>query len=467
VLGMNGHISKPIDPEVLYATLAGFLTVSANERPGPVTAANLRPTTDTGQGSPELPLIMGLDIAAGLRHTSGNKALYAKLLASFARDFVGFADNMQRLLQSGQSDEALRQAHTLKGLAATLGAHEVRSLTTTLESSIRDGIDPAEVRQQLTDTGDTLDALLGAIRMVFVDTDGLPQHDSQSRPAPEASPDAAPLIEDGGVPDGGAPDSGIVECRNSAQCANQAACIDAANSLACGAGSANCFCRPPCDPFSTVSPCNNGDSCYWFSFPPDNSGACVPLGTGGDLGEPCTTTFDGQGMETSNTCSAFKNLFCLGGIPSEPSGTCSRYCTTSSNICGSLGDYQCIEGSAGSGFGRCVNTISTAMDIGDQCTGPASCDDMCSTQLDVCTAACPNDLDLCPRNTVCVYLPQEDWRCLKACVTDAECTPPGHICENVNPPGSPELKICRPPRCTMDSECAGATCRISSGFCQP
>jgi len=284
--------------------------------------------------------------------------------------------------------------------------------------------------------------------------------------ATAASPDAAPLIEDGGVPDGGAPDSGIVECRNSAQCANQAACIDAANSLACGAGSANCFCRPPCDPFSTVSPCNNGDSCYWFSFPPDNSGACVPLGTGGDLGEPCTTTFDGQGMETSNTCSAFKN-FCLGGIPSEPSGTCSRYCTTSSNICGSLGDYQCIEGSAGSGFGRCVNTISTAMDIGDQCTGPASCDDMCSTQLDVCTAACPNDLDLCPRNTVCVYLPQEDWRCLKACVTDAECTPPGHICENVNPPGSPELKICRPPRCTMDSECAGATCRISSGFCQP
>jgi len=179
VLGMNGHISKPIDPEVLYATLAGFLTVSANERPGPVTAANLRAATDVFDSSPELPQIAGLDLAVGLRHTSGNKALYARLLASFARDFSGFADKLRDILEVGHSDEALRLVHTLKGLAATLGAHEVRSLATTLESSLRDGVDPAKARQQLTDTGDALETLLGAIRLMFGDEDALPRRESE------------------------------------------------------------------------------------------------------------------------------------------------------------------------------------------------------------------------------------------------------------------------------------------------
>ena len=136
-------------------------------------------------------------------------------------------------------------------------------------------------------------------------------------------------------------------------------------------------------------------------------------------------------------------------------------------VCEALGNYECVEYTAGGGFGRCLSKRPTAMDIGDQCTGPASCDALCSTQLSVCSAACPGDLDRCPASTVCTYLPLEDWRCLKGCATSAECTAPGHICDNVNPPGAPELKICRPPRCTVDAECPGGTCRLSSGFCQP
>ncbi len=193
VLGMNGHISKPIDPEVLYATLAGFLTVSANERPGPVTAANLRIATDASDGLTELPQIIGLDLAAGLRHTNGNKRLYARLLAGFARDSGGFADKLQKVLQSGHFDEALRQTHTLKGLAATLGAYEVRSLATALESSIRDGVDPAQVRQQLTDTGNALDSLLGAIREVFGEADGSPHRDAESRVVLEMAPSTSTI----------------------------------------------------------------------------------------------------------------------------------------------------------------------------------------------------------------------------------------------------------------------------------
>jgi CheY-like chemotaxis protein len=38
VLGMNGHLGKPIDPAVLYETLADLQARRARTRPGPTTA---------------------------------------------------------------------------------------------------------------------------------------------------------------------------------------------------------------------------------------------------------------------------------------------------------------------------------------------------------------------------------------------------------------------------------------------
>ncbi|HQZ04522.1 MAG TPA: response regulator [Burkholderiaceae bacterium] len=179
VLGMNGHISKPIDPEVLYATLAEYRAVTtsaaAAQRPGPVTALasprTLVATLQTSQA--DLPQIVGLDLAAGLRHTNGNKNLYLKLLRSFANDLGGFAVKMESLLQAGDKDGALRQAHTLKGLAATLGAHEVRNLTAELELAVR-ADDAASARLRLVETDAALAPLIGAIHMVFKELDSMP-----------------------------------------------------------------------------------------------------------------------------------------------------------------------------------------------------------------------------------------------------------------------------------------------------
>ncbi len=193
VLGMNGHISKPIDPEVLYATLAGFLTVSANARPGPVTAVSSRASSDTMEGPAALQPIIGLDFAVGLRHTNGNKVLYARLLVSFCHDFAGFADKLRDLLAAGHFDEALRQVHTLKGLAATLGAHDVCGITIKLELSLRDSIDPVQVGQHLADTGDALEALLSAIRLRLSDTDVLPGRGEESPAAAASNTGPSPI----------------------------------------------------------------------------------------------------------------------------------------------------------------------------------------------------------------------------------------------------------------------------------
>jgi two-component system sensor histidine kinase/response regulator len=177
VLGMNGHISKPIDPEVLYGTLAEYqaatTTAVVTQRPGPVTAVSPRTAFNLQASQADLPQIVGLDLAAGLRHTNGNKNLYLRLLRSFGNDLGGFAVKVETALQADDQDGALRQAHTLKGLAATLGAHEVRNLTTQLDVALRAG-DAATVRLQLAETGAALESLLSAIRMVFLEMDSMP-----------------------------------------------------------------------------------------------------------------------------------------------------------------------------------------------------------------------------------------------------------------------------------------------------
>ena len=142
----------------------------------------------------ELPQIVGLDVTTGLRHANGNMHLFARLLRSFASDFAGFATKVESSLQAGNQEDALRQAHTLKGLAATLGAHEIRALATALEQCLHEK-DLVLTRQQLTDTGVALEALLSEVRVFFVDSDAMA---SESGPiatvaSPAQSPPSTPL----------------------------------------------------------------------------------------------------------------------------------------------------------------------------------------------------------------------------------------------------------------------------------
>jgi CheY-like chemotaxis protein len=158
VLGMNGHLSKPIDPERLYEVLGGLRSGPSAARPGPT-----MPDLETRQ--PErapMPSVPGLDWIAGLRHTDGKEKLYVRLLRRFANDYSKFGTEMTSLLQLGEFEELAGRIHTLKGLAATLGALEVEQAAAALERAIqtRDG---AAAREALSATADLLGVLIGGI----------------------------------------------------------------------------------------------------------------------------------------------------------------------------------------------------------------------------------------------------------------------------------------------------------------
>ena len=135
VLGMNAHISKPFEPELLYETLARYREGNASVRPGPTMPVPAR--TGAGTEAPTLPAIDGLDLHSGMKHADHRHGLYVQLLQRFAQDYRGFAGSAQALLAGSEWTDLTRAAHSLKGVAASLGASAIALAAAQLETAAR------------------------------------------------------------------------------------------------------------------------------------------------------------------------------------------------------------------------------------------------------------------------------------------------------------------------------------------
>jgi HPt (histidine-containing phosphotransfer) domain-containing protein len=133
---MDAYVSKPIDPGALLAVLLQCI------KPGERKAAETLPTqTDvTIQPEPDRPGrtgLPGIDRIVGLRRVAGNETLYHKLLLDFHRDYATSADRIRAAISENRLTDAERLAHTLKGVAGSIGAMDLHRATEELDSALR------------------------------------------------------------------------------------------------------------------------------------------------------------------------------------------------------------------------------------------------------------------------------------------------------------------------------------------
>lgn len=137
--GMNDHITKPIDQNQLTETLLRWIEPPA---PGSVPAAWVKPAPwvpvvhDSCSDPTDLPASAELDIPRGLMQLGGAVDLYRKLLQNFLELHAQEANHIAGALAQGESGEARRMAHTVKGTAATLGALTLSQRAATLEHAV-------------------------------------------------------------------------------------------------------------------------------------------------------------------------------------------------------------------------------------------------------------------------------------------------------------------------------------------
>ena len=139
--GMNGHVSKPIDPSSLFETLERFVVPTAKGSAVPPS----EPARAAVAEADELPEVPGLNIAEGLLRVAGNKKLYRKLLRQFADTEADTAHRIASALAENDRALAERLAHSVKGVAGNIGATAVQNAAANLEKAIAGSAPAAEI----------------------------------------------------------------------------------------------------------------------------------------------------------------------------------------------------------------------------------------------------------------------------------------------------------------------------------
>jgi HPt (histidine-containing phosphotransfer) domain-containing protein len=138
--GMNGHVTKPIDPDQLFATLQKWIQPGEKRAAAKKPADSVEPAVEDKviPAEEEFPeSLPGFDLADGLKRLQGNKKLYRKLLLDFATNYYEVANEIREALDAQDFDRAHSLVHNLKGLAGNLSATELQAAAVKMEKLVK------------------------------------------------------------------------------------------------------------------------------------------------------------------------------------------------------------------------------------------------------------------------------------------------------------------------------------------
>lgn len=140
--GMDAHVSKPINLFELFGAirrLSGRPHVGEDksEDDSAIHTMQLWPQK-TAQKGP-VPRIASLDARTGLRRAQDDYNRYHRILRMFINSEGDVVERIRRAVANSDYQTALRDAHSLKGVAATVGADALAKSAANLENRMREG----------------------------------------------------------------------------------------------------------------------------------------------------------------------------------------------------------------------------------------------------------------------------------------------------------------------------------------
>jgi CheY-like chemotaxis protein len=151
--GMNDHIAKPINVREMFVTMARWIRPSRPGRAPVAAGAELA-------GEDALPENEWISASRGIERLAGNRAAYRKLLDRFAVNQRQTVAEIEQAWRQDDRERAQRLAHTLKGVAGSIGAQPLSDSAARLEAGLQ-GAGP--IAELLAQCGDELGRVLAAL----------------------------------------------------------------------------------------------------------------------------------------------------------------------------------------------------------------------------------------------------------------------------------------------------------------
>ncbi|MDQ1816551.1 response regulator [Massilia sp. CCM 9210] len=181
--GMNDHVTKPIAPERLMATLAHWVRLA----PQRVVVGPPAPAPERAplRFPPDLLALTSLDVREGVRRIGGKADAYRRQLLRFRDNYGDAAAQLKALLALPDHEPADAYCHSLLGVTGNLGATALFSRLGAISGKLKNGAPPAAA---------DLESMHGLLAALLADIDGMAAANARANADADAAAPALPAL---------------------------------------------------------------------------------------------------------------------------------------------------------------------------------------------------------------------------------------------------------------------------------